>query len=367
MNQKLRLLVLCGGQSAEHEVSLLSANSVIKVLDLNRYELFIVGIKKNGEWAWHSDHQGFLEHPNDPKKVGLRGSGEPVTLIPTSDGPMLIRLSDGQTVCRMDVAFPILHGPFGEDGTIQGFLKMVHLPFVGASVLGSGIGMDKSVTKRLLRDAGLPTAKFLVFRRSDTIDFAAVERTLGLPMFVKPANMGSSVGISKINDQATFLEKVEGAFAYDDTILIESGVVGREIECSVLGNEAPMVSLPGEIIPQHEFYSYEAKYLDDQGAKLEFPAKLTPSQIERMQALAIQTYQVLQCEGMARVDFFLTPDDRFLVNELNTLPGFTKISMYPKLWAVSGLPYADLVQKLIELALERFHRESRYIFKGYAH
>jgi D-alanine-D-alanine ligase len=261
----------------------------------------------------------------------------------------------------IDVVFPVLHGPFGEDGTVQGLFKLANIPFVGAGVLGSAIGMDKDVMKRLLRDAKIPIAKFLVFERPDqnTISFTKVRKALGLPVFVKPANLGSSVGISKVNKKNQFADAVRLAFRYDNKIIIEEGIDGREIECSVLGNEKPVASLPGEIVVQHDFYSYHAKYLDDQGARLEIPARLPKNIVKKIQQTAVQAYRVLCCEGMARVDFFLRPNGQVLVNEINTIPGFTKISMYPKMWDASGLSYSRLIDRLITLALERARKEKQ--------
>ena len=273
----------------------------------------------------------------------------------------LVQLSGRQTAVAVDVIFPVLHGPFGEDGTVQGLFKLANVPFVGASVLGSAVGMDKDVMKRLLRDAGIRTARFVVLERSASAEteFEDLQHQLGLPFFIKPANLGSSVGIHKVKDKEQFVRAVEDAFRYDSKILIEEFVPGREIECSVLGNEKPMASLPGEIIPRHEFYSYEAKYMDENGAFLEIPAKLPADIIKEVQDIAIKAFKALCCEGMARVDFFLRDNREVVVNEINTIPGFTKISMYPKLWEASGISYADLIDRLIQLALERFEREKK--------
>jgi D-alanine-D-alanine ligase len=261
----------------------------------------------------------------------------------------------------LDVIFPVLHSPFGEDGTVQGLLKLANTAFVGAGVLGSAVGMDKDVMKRLLRDAGITIARFLVANRysAKQIGFDDARDQLGLPLFIKPANLGSSVGIHKAKNRAEFERAVSDAFNYDNKILIEECVRGREIECSVLGNDNPIASVPGEVLPRHEFYSYEAKYLDENGAVLEIPAKLPPTTSERIRQLAIKTFSVLCCEGMARVDFFLRNDGEIIVNEINTIPGFTRISMYPKLWEATGISYTELIDRLIQLALERFEREKR--------
>jgi D-alanine-D-alanine ligase len=259
----------------------------------------------------------------------------------------------------VDVVFPVLHGPFGEDGTVQGLLKLANVPFVGASVLGSAIGMDKDVMKRLLRDANIPIGRFQTYdrRTARQIKFANIKKALGLPLFVKPANLGSSVGISKVNNRQELIAAVKKALRFDNKILIEEFIQGREIECSVLGNDDPIVSLPGEIVTGHDFYSYDAKYIDDQGAHLEIPAKLPKAIVKNVQEIAIETYKALCCEGMARVDFFLKANGKVLVNEINTIPGFTQISMYPKMWEASGIPYTKLIDRLIQLALRRFRQE----------
>jgi D-alanine-D-alanine ligase len=271
----------------------------------------------------------------------------------------MVRPSSGTPFGGVDVVFPVLHGPFGEDGTVQGLLKLANLPFVGAGVLGSAVGMDKDVMKRLLRDAEIPIGKFLVFQRGDTLSYGKIKKQLGLPLFVKPANLGSSVGISKVGKKREFRAAIDEAFRYDNKIIIEEFIAGREIECSVLGNDEPIASLPGEIIVRHDFYSYDAKYIDDQGARLEIPAKLSGSVIQKIRKIAVRVYKALCCEGMARVDFFVQANGRVLVNEINTIPGFTKISMYPKMWEASGLSYPRLIDRLIRLALKRAHCERR--------
>ncbi len=354
--KRIRVGILFGGKSAEHEISLLSAKNVIDAIDKTRYQPVLIGIDKSGRWVT-SEPSKFLLNSADPKLIKLNESGKTgVALVPQSSG----RLTDLDTSGldeKVDVVFPILHGPLGEDGAIQGLLKLANVPFVGAGVLGSAVGMDKDVMKRLLRDANIPVPKFQVFHRKHPPAFAAVTKELGLPVFVKPANLGSSVGISKAKDQASFDKAVKDAFRYDGKILVEESIQGREIECAVLGNDDPKASVPGEIIPSHEFYSYAAKYLDDNGARLEIPAKLDAATVKRVQELAVKTFKALNCEGMGRVDFFLTQDGTLYVNEINTIPGFTKISMYPKLWEASGIGYTDLISKLIELAMERFQHE----------
>lgn len=376
---KIRVGIIFGGRSTEHEVSLQSAKNVIEALDKSKFEPVLIGIDKTGRWQL-TDSANYLLNADNPKLIKINYSNNPVTLIPDQSSTRLIQLDPNNLTVQqhknlsVDVVFPILHGPLGEDGTIQGLLKLFNVPFVGCSVLGSAIGMDKDVMKRLLKDAGIPVAKFMVlkqseylqshprFRGNDKVEnmtFQTVKNDLGIPMFVKPANAGSSVGVSKVETEQEFAKAVEEAFKYDTKILIEQGIKGREIEVSVLGNEDPKVSLPGEVIPTRDFYSYDAKYIDEDGATLQIPAKLTKKQISKIQTVALNAYKVLCCEGMARVDMFLTESGEVLVNEINTIPGFTKISMYPKLWEVSGLPYKELITKLIELAIERHKREQK--------
>ncbi|HEY3858276.1 MAG TPA: D-alanine--D-alanine ligase [Gammaproteobacteria bacterium] len=353
---RIRVGILFGGKSAEHEISLLSAKNVIDALDRSRFEPVLIGIDKSGRWVT-SEPSKFLLNSADPKLIALnKAESKDVALVPQSAGK-LTAFDAGSPAQGVDVVFPILHGPLGEDGAVQGLLKLADVPFVGAGVLGSAVGMDKDVMKRLLRDAGIPCPKFLVFGRTQKPDYAAVTKALGSPVFVKPANLGSSVGISKAKDEAGFKKAVAEAFRYDTKIVIEESIQGREIECAVLGNQDPKASIPGEIIPTHEFYSYEAKYLDAEGAKLEIPAKLDGATVKRVQEMAVKTFQALNCEGMGRVDFFLTEHGELYVNEINTIPGFTKISMYPKLWEASGIGYSDLISKLIDLAIERFQHE----------
>jgi D-alanine-D-alanine ligase len=344
MERKIRVGVIFGGKSAEHEVSLQSAKNIIEALDRNKYEVVLIGIDKDGRWYLIQD-SGYLLNENDPRLIRLADTNEEVGLIPGRRSNQLINISKHQSIGKIDVIFPVLHGPYGEDGIVQGLLRLANIPFVGADVLGSAIGMDKDVMKRLFREAGIPTAKFLVFNRSSisAIDFDEVKNQLGSPVFIKPANLGSSVAISKVKSKDELDEAVKLAFEYDNKILIEEYIEGREIECSVLGNEEPLASLPGEILPQHEFYSYEAKYIDEKGAILEIPVKLPKDVTEQIQDYAIKAFKVLCCEGMARVDIFLKDDNEVFVNEINTIPGFTQISMYPKLWEASGLSYSELI------------------------
>ncbi|MDR3116153.1 MAG: D-alanine--D-alanine ligase [Treponema sp.] len=356
MDKKIRVGILFGGKSAEHEVSLQSAKHVFDAMDREKYTPVLIGIDKSGRWLL-KDAAQFLLNPEDPQGIRLNPAGDSVALIPQSSGA-ISNIQTGKPEQFIDVMFPLLHGPFGEDGTVQGLLKLADIPFVGAGVLGSAIGMDKDVMKRLLREAGIPIADFRVLKAHEGMpDFAGLREALGLPFFVKPANMGSSVGVSKIHDETEFKRSIEEAFTYDRKIIIEAYIQGRELECSVLGNEDPWASVPGEVIASHEFYSYEAKYIDEQGAVLEIPAPIQEHTAKAVQALAVKTFKTLGAEGLARVDCFLKPEGTLLVNEINTMPGFTKISMYPKLWEASGLSYTALIDRLIELALRRFAQE----------
>jgi len=357
MSKKIRVGVLFGGKSSEHEVSLQSARNVIDAIDKTKYEVVPIGIDKTGRW-FLNEAEKLLPESNKVGLAEVKDQSSFVALVPEGRGE-LVRPSQLGSLGSVDVVFPILHGPLGEDGTVQGLLKLADVPFVGPGVLGSAAGMDKDVMKRLIRDAGIPTADFVTVMRyqASDIDVEAVIDRLGLPLFVKPANQGSSVGISKVKDRSELSDALAKAFQYDNKVLIEAFGGKREIECAVLGNEHPESSIPGEVLPLHEFYSYEAKYLDENGAVLKIPADLSEEQIKEVQALAVQTFQVLCCEGMARVDCFLTDRGQWLVNEINTIPGFTRISMYPKLWQASGLSYPDLIDKLIQLAIERYERE----------
>jgi D-alanine-D-alanine ligase len=358
MTQKIHVAVLCGGQSAEHEVSIRSARNIINAMDRNKYDITLITIDQQGKW--HPGDIKQLTSDADPSGIAYKPDSNTLALMPGQHTELFIDPKHEKSIPEIereiDVVFPILHGPYGEDGTVQGLLKLANVPFVGSDVLGSAISMDKDVMKRLLRDAGIPVGPFLVFRTTDRkqLNFKSVSKQLGLPFFVKPANLGSSVGISKVRTTAEFETAIQMAFEYDNKIIIEAHITGREIECSVLGNDEPIASLPGELIPHHDFYSYEAKYLDENGASFSIPAKLTPKIIKAVQELSIKAFQVLCCSGMARADFFLTPDNKLFVNELNTIPGFTSISMYPQLWKASGISYEELIEKLLTLAIEKF-------------
>jgi D-alanine-D-alanine ligase len=366
--KKLRVAVVFGGRSAEHEISLLSARNVVSSLDPSKYEAVLIGIDRQGRWlmgatselgADEADGLERLLSGDGADTVRLDAATREVGLVSTGPTSALMT-RDGGTVGHVDVLFPVLHGPYGEDGTIQGLAKLADIPCVGAGVLGSAVGMDKDVMKRLLRDAGIPIAPFrtITGRDRDTASYADLSSALGPRLYVKPANLGSSVGISRAADAASLRKAIDLAFKYDTKVIVEAEVTGREIECSVLGNEDPIASVPGEIVPSDGFYSYEAKYLDENGAELRIPADLTQAEQETVQGTSIKTFLTLCCEGMARVDGFLCEDGTYVVNEINTIPGFTRISMYPKLFEASGIGPSELIDRLVGLALERHERES---------
>lgn len=356
MKKPICLAIIFGGPSAEHEVSVQSAKSILAAIDRRNYRLVFIGIDRRGQW--------FLL----PEKTAVSFLQSAAPGTPLSDcrslpkRPMRVDIMTLKKDLGIDAAFPIIHGPFGEDGTIQAILKTAGIPFIGSDVPASAICMDKDVSKRLLREAGLPTARALVYRDYEAalISFAKVKKSLGLPVFVKPANMGSSVGVAKVRNQKELAIAVKAAFEYDSKIIIEEGIAGREIECAVLGTDLPRASLPGEVIAQKDFYSYDAKYLSADGAILKIPAELSKNVIVGIQRMAIKAYAVSGCEGLARVDFFLKDDGGLIINEINTVPGFVAgISMYPMLWQASGLSYAKLIDCLITYALERQRKAER--------
>ena len=345
-----------GGQSAEHEISILSARNVLAALDRSRFEPVLIGIDKAGRWLLQ-DSQRLLASARDPRLVRIE-SGAPAQV------PSPLSTVTPSAAGRIDVIFPVLHGTLGEDGAVQGLFEVAGIPYVGAGILGSAIGMDKDVMKRLLRDAGIAVADFRTIRRDrfEANPQRVCDQLLGLgfPMFTKPANAGSSVGIRKVKQAADLAAAIHHAFEFDTKVVVEAAVVGREIELAVLGGYPATVSVAGEIIVEHPdgFYSYDAKYIDENGARLELPAKLSADELKRAQAMALHAFDVLECEGMARVDLFLRADGTLLVNEINTIPGFTAISMYPKLWGLSGVQPTELVTRLIDLALERGRRRA---------
>jgi D-alanine-D-alanine ligase len=362
--KQLRVGVLFGGRSGEHEVSLMSAASVIQALDPAKYEAVPIGITKDGRWL-----AGTAAHKMLPESLGgslseVLRSGEPFILSADPNVAALVPVSASRTeMLRVDVVFPVLHGTFGEDGTVQGLLDLAGLPYVGSGVLGSAVGMDKDMQKRLFLQAKLPVGDFLAIGRAEWEQsrgktLRAIQKKFRFPVFIKPATLGSSVGMTKAHNARELAAAMDLAAEFAQKIVVERTIRGREIEVSVLGNENPKASVPGEIVPHREFYDYTAKYLEG-GTRLLIPAKLTRAQVKRFQDYAVRAFRALECLGMARVDFFLEHrTGRILLNEINTIPGFTSISMYPKLWETSGLSYRDLLDRLIELALSQ-HREKQ--------
>lgn len=362
---KTRVIILFGGRSAEHEISVLSARNVYLALDPERFEPLLISIDKQGRWHVEP-RETLLEATGDPRHLRLRGAGQevPVPVRPITDSPTAMVQSTKTSVPaimqRDDVVFPVLHGTYGEDGTLQGLLELADVAYVGSGYLGSGIGMDKDVAKRLLAQAGIPVVPAKVVRSidyqkdPDAVRAAVVD--VGFPLFVKPANAGSSVGVTKVTSADAIHQALETAFAYDTKVLVESGIDAREIECAVLGNDDPRASIPGEIVVTHQdgFYSYDAKYVDVEGSHCEIPANISVEIADRVRQLSIATFKALELAGMARVDFFLERGtDKLYVNEVNTIPGFTAISMYPKMWEATGISQKELVTKLVELAIER--------------
>src|SRR5260221_8820535 len=355
--KRLRVGVLFGGRSGEHEVSLISAASVIQALDPAKYEPVPIGITKDGQWL-----AGTAAHKMLPE---ILRSGERVMLSADPNVAALVPVSNSRPdALRVDVVFPVLHGTYGEDGTVQGLLDLAGLPFVGSGVLGSAVGMDKDMQKRLFLQAKLPVGDFLAIPRAEWEKsrgkvLSAIRKKFRFPVFVKPATLGSSVGMTKAHDAKELAAAMDLAAEFAQKILVEKAIRGREIEVSVLGNEDPKASIPGEIVPHREFYDYAAKYLEE-GTQLLIPAKLKPGQVKKIQALALKAFRALELSGMARVDFFVEKKGgKIFLNEVNTIPGFTSISMYPKMWEASGIPFRQLIDKLIDLALEQHAEKAR--------
>ena len=387
--KKLRVGILFGGRSGEHEISLLSAASVFKAIDKNKFEVVPIGITKEGRWVTSGEAERLLAGKPSQEERHLRAgdpdatpsaavlqNGEAFVMPPEPHGAgmqpfqtdALARRASDRAI-NVDVIFPVLHGTFGEDGTVQGLLELADIAYVGGGVLGSAAGMDKDVMKSLFRAAGLPIVKHVTVLRSEWEANPKkvqklVESKLKYPVFVKPANLGSSVGISKAHDRKELGPAIDEAAKFDRKIVIEEGVGGkkhkaREIECAVLGNDNPEASIAGEIVPSAEFYDYSAKYLDE-GSQLIIPAKLSKSEMKRVQQLAIAAFRAVDCSGLSRVDFLMDPKSRKVyLNEINTMPGFTSISMYPKLWAASGVTYPQLIERLIQLGLDRHADKKR--------
>ena len=370
-SHRLKVGILFGGRSAEHEISIRSARTVVAALDPLRYEAVPIAISRDGRWLLHSaqrllqskDDARLLDHAEGEELSALTHGTDPdrVPDSPASWNAVFSRQRKGAAQA-VDVVFPVLHGPMGEDGTVQGMLELAGVPYVGAGVLGSAVGMDKDVMKRLLRDSNIQVAPFHTIReaeyRRDAVTVMRLIDGLGYPLFIKPANLGSSVGISKVVSRAQLSAALDAAFAYDTKVLAEAMIAGREIECAVLGADQPVASVAGEIVVTHPdgFYSYDAKYLDATGAALQIPAQLDPATARQVQRLAVATFRALECHGLARVDFFLRADGELFVNEINTLPGFTDVSMFPLLWAASGVPLPELLTRLIEGAFDRHTR-----------
>ncbi len=366
--KRKRVAVVFGGRSGEHEVSILSAASVFQAANKELYELVPVGITKEGCWYVGGDPMAIITdgHMRLTESIPTTGESQPGTLLPQPGENSLVAIGEKtkQMLSPVDVVFPVLHGTYGEDGTIQGLLELADIPYVGAGVVASAVGMDKALMHAIFRDAGLPGVEFLVVKRYELEKqpqevLKRIEAKLGFPCFVKPANLGSSVGISKVNSCSQLLPALQLAATYDRKIVVEASAGDvREIEVSVLGNDDPIVSIPGEIVPAGEFYDYKAKYLDD--SELIVPARISPTAVQQVQQMAKQAFLACDCAGLARVDFFVRKDDEaVIVNEINTMPGFTRISMYPKLWEASGIPYSELIDRLINLALERHADKSR--------
>jgi D-alanine-D-alanine ligase len=346
---RIKLVVLFGGQSAEHDVSCTTAAHVLRAADPAKYEITPVGISRQGTWAIAESARAALATGPSALPGQLDPAGS--TIMPT----------DVITNATRTVVVPLLHGPMGEDGTVQGLLELANVPYVGSGVLGSALAMDKAMAKQVLSANGIPQARHRSFRAHEITPGlpAALAEQLGLPLFVKPANMGSSVGVSKAKTVEAVRDAIDTALSYDEWVVAEEAIVGREIEVAVLGNLEPRASLPGEIVPGAEFYDYSDKYLDD-GSQSLVPAPLTAEQTAAVQAMAVRVFTTLRCDGLARVDFFFEEDGRgFLCNEVNTMPGFTPISMYPKLWIASGLSYPELIDELVRLAIERHGRQHR--------
>ncbi|MDR0713344.1 MAG: D-alanine--D-alanine ligase [Bacteroidales bacterium] len=355
---KLKIAVIFGGKSVEHEISLISATNLYQAVDKSVYEPLLVGVDRHNQWYYHPSYPSGSV---DLSKESYFEGASPAYICNKNGRPAIIHLQDNREMATFDVAFPMIHGAFGEDGVLQGFLKSMDIPFVGPDVLASAVAMDKDVTKRLLKEAHIPVAASftLLKHRSSCLSYEEAREKLGWPLFVKPANAGSSVGVSKATDQSSYDRAVAEAFRFDNKILVEEAVLGKEVECAVLGNEQPASSIVGEIVPTEDFYSYDAKYLIADGAKMKIPADIEPSVADAIRQTAVEACRVIACEGMARVDFLLRNDGSFVLNEINTLPGFTAISMYPKLWEHTGISCRNLITKLVELAVARHERDSR--------
>lgn len=354
MSNKLNVAVVFGGNSGEHEVSLMSATNIINAMDKEKYNIYMIGITKQGKWMAYKGDAGKISDGSWEQEAQGLERDETINLL-------FSKLFKGEEQNKIDVVFPVLHGPNGEDGTVQGLLEMLGIPYVGCGVMASALGMDKGFSKQLFKDAGIPMGDYTVLLKTDIEkDMASavglVEKRFTYPVFIKPVNMGSSVGITKAHNKEELTRGLAEACKYDRKVIIEENINCREFECSVLGNNDPVASGIGEIIPSHEFYDYEAKYFDGGQSVLVIPAELPDNKTQELREAAVKAFKALDCCGMARVDFFMEKDTgRILINEINTIPGFTKISMYPKLWDAAGISYSKLIDKLIDLAIERFN------------
>ena len=359
--EKKRVAIFCGGKSAEHEVSLQSTKCLYEAIDRDKFDPTLIGIDKQG--VWHLlDSDKFIAEFKNPNAIINSSKAAKVCLHNSSGETQLISSEDAEVLKTFDLAFPMLHGPYGEDGSIQGLLKLLDLPFVGAGILGSAVSMDKTIAKRLMRDAGVPTSKFIVLYNDDpNISEKEVSSKLGFPCFIKPANMGSSIGITKVKDVEKLNEAISLAFKYDNKIILEEAITGAEVECAVLGNRNPEASDLVELVTsnKYEFHTYDSKYELEDIVEHIIPARFPDDVRDKFRKMVLAAYKVLNCEGMARVDGFITKDGKPYLNEINTIPGFRNISSYVELCAERGIPYTELITKLLELALERYDREAK--------
>lgn len=358
--------MLCGGESTEHQISIQSARNIIAALNKDKYDVSVIYITPVGKWYLLNKVSDFLQQ--EPEQILKTNAAEPISVVFGDNAKPWQSLRDPKRRFVADCVFPILHGTYGEDGAPQAILELLHLPYVGSDVQSSAICMEKDITKQMLRSADIPTSDWYVIYPDDALAglYEKLSTQFGKQMFVKPTSLGSSVATQLVKNREEFNSAVKNALRYDERVIVEPRIVGREIECSVLGNGDPRASLPGEIILRHDYYSYEAKYVDPEGATTEVPVKLPSNIIKRIQEIAVKAFKVMHCTGMARVDFFVVGDKDIFVNELNTIPGFTNISLYPKNWEASGLAYSDLLDELINLAMER-HNFQRSLLRIYHH
>ncbi len=360
-DKKFKIAVIFGGESPEHEISLLSAKNVINLINPDKYDVILIGITKQGEWGLYQKDQAF-KHIESADTITLGKPDSHLAILPGKNGGIISLTT--QKIIKLDLVLPIIHGVTCEDGALQGTLELAGIPFASCNILGASIGMDKEIMKKLLLHEGLNVAKFLIFykHQKTQIIFTEISKKLGLPFFVKPVNTGSSIGISKIENETEFHKAINLAFKYDSRIIIEQNIKGREIECAIIGNENPSASLIGEIIPHDTFYSYKAKYLDPKGAILKYPLNFPEKLNKKIQNTAIKAYKALYAKDFARVDMFLTENEEIYINEINTIPGFTNISMFPKLWEASGVSQPELVEKIILMGMEGSRHLINYSF-----